>query len=458
MSASIDIIKELRSLLPANELFAGSDVPPRAAIDMSGMAGNLPLALVRPSSVEHLSKALKACHEAGQSIVPQGGLSGLSGGAVPNEDDIALSLESFSGIEEIDPVAGTMLVRAGTILETAQEAAAEHGMYIPVDLGARGSATIGGMIATNAGGIRVLRHGVMRANVLALEAVLADGTILSNMRPFLKNNTGYDLKQMFIGSEGTLGVITRAVINLEPLPANRQTALCSLERYEDVLAFLTLARSKLSGLSAFEVMWGSYVEYNQRVEGLKFFDQVAPFAVIIENETISAELDDGFEEFLGSALEEGILSDGLIAQSEREAQSFWVIREGYKMFELIPQLINYDVSIQIGQMNTYVDRLTNDIKQHFPNFKAYFFGHLADCNLHIAIDCDIFDETVSAEIARLTYDLVEELEGSVSAEHGIGVLKRKYLHQTRNAIEIGMMKSFKNTLDPTGILNPGKVL
>lgn len=458
MSASTDIIAELCSLLPANELFAGSDVPPRAANDMSGMEGNLPLALVRPSSVEHLSEALKTCHDAGQSIVPQGGLSGLSGGAVPNADDIALSLESFTGIEEIDPVAGTMLVRAGTILETAQEAAAEHGMYIPVDLGARGSATIGGMIATNAGGIRVLRHGMMRANVLALEAVLADGTILSNMRPFLKNNTGYDLKQMFIGSEGTLGVITRAVLNLEPLPANRQTALCSFDRYEDVVAFLTLARSKLTGLSAFEVMWGSYVDYNQRVEGLKFFDQVPLFAVIIENETITTELDDSFEEFLGSALESGILSDGLIAQSEREAQSFWAIREGYKMFELIPHLINYDVSIPIDQMNTYVDRLTDAIKKHFPNFKAYFFGHLADCNLHIAIDCDIFDENISAEVARLTYDLVEELEGSVSAEHGIGVLKRKYLHQTRSTIEINLMKSFKRTLDPTGILNPGKVL
>ena len=458
MSASIDIIEELRSLLPGNEFLVGDDVPARAATDMSGMEGNLPLALVRPSSVENLSKTLKACHEAGQSIVPQGGLSGLSGGAVPNANDIALSLESFSGVEEIDPIAGTMLVRAGTILETAQEAAAEHGMYIPVDLGARGSATIGGMIATNAGGIRVLRHGMMRANVLALEAVLADGAILSNMRPFLKNNTGYDLKQMFIGSEGTLGVITRAVLKLEPLPTNRQTALCSLDRYEDVLAFLTLARSKLSGLSAFEVMWGPYVEYNQRVEGLKLFGQVPPFAVIIENESITAELDDSFEEFLGSALGDGILSDGLIAQSEREAQSFWVVREGYKMFELIPHLINYDVSIQIDQMNTYVDHLTDAIKKHFPKFKTYFFGHLADCNLHIAIDCDTFDETISAKIARLTYDLVEELEGSVSAEHGIGVLKRKYLHQTRNPIEIEMMKSIKNTLDPNGILNPGKVL
>ena len=152
------------------------------------------------------------------------------------------------------------------------------------------------------------------------------------------------------------------------------------------------------------------------------------------------------------------MSDGLIAQSEREAQSFWAIREGYKMFELIPHLINYDVSIPIDQMNTYVDRLTDAIKKHFPNFKAYFFGHLADCNLHIAIDCDIFDENISAEVARLTYDLVEELEGSVSAEHGIGVLKRKYLHQTRSTIEINLMKSFKRTLDPTGILNPGKVL
>lgn len=273
---------------------------------------------VRPRSVEDISKALRVCNSHRSPVVVQCGLTGLAGGANPDQKHVLIAMDLLAGVEEIDAAAGTMTVLAGTILEVAQKAAEDAGFLLPIDLGARGSCQIGGNIATNAGGIRVISYGVTRDNVLGLEAVLADGTIVSSLNRMQKNNTGYDLKQLFIGSEGTLGVITRAVLKLKPYPVHRATALCALRGHEDVVALLRQAQQSLPGLSAFELMWETFFRFSSEAESFKAFELNYPFTVIIEQSSETIWL----EEFLGAMFEVGLISDALISQSEKERNQF----------------------------------------------------------------------------------------------------------------------------------------
>ena len=306
-----DLLTALQSRLDDTVLFVGDRIPEKARSDASLSGHDLPWAYVRPTALEHITAALSACHAHGRAVTIQGGMTGLAGGANPERHDVVIALDRFSGIEEIDTAAGTMTVKAGTVLEVAQKAAEEAGFLLPIDLGARGSCQIGGNIATNAGGIRVIRHGVTRDNILGLEAVLADGTVISSLNRLRKNNTGYDLKQLFIGSEGTLGVITRAVIRLQPLPVGKVTALVALSTYDAAVRLLTRAQAGLAGLTAFEIMWESYVSFSSKAEGLTLFDRSHPFAVIIEQS--GAPDAEALETFLGGMFEEGLIEDALLA-------------------------------------------------------------------------------------------------------------------------------------------------
>jgi FAD/FMN-containing dehydrogenase len=252
---SLTIIDELKRALGGDAVLTGDEIGERYRSDASQTGKHLPKAVLRPASVEAVAAVLRICNAHRQGVVPQGGLTGLAGAANPAAADFALSLEHLSGVEEIDEAAQTMTVKAGTPLEAAQNAAAAQGFLLPIDLGARGSCQIGGNLSTNAGGIRVIRHGVTRDNVLGLEVVLADGAVLTMLNKMAKNNTGYDLRQLFIGAEGTLGVITRAVLRLKPLPQGRSTAFCALATYDDVVALLNRARGELAGLPSFEAMW-----------------------------------------------------------------------------------------------------------------------------------------------------------------------------------------------------------
>jgi FAD/FMN-containing dehydrogenase len=413
----------------------------------------MPLAVVRPVSVEEVATALRICNDHGQPVVPQGGMTGLAGGANPRAGDIALSLERLSGVEAIDAAAGTMTVLAGTVLEVAQKAAEEAGFLLPIDLGARGSCQIGGNLSTNAGGIRVITHGVTRDNVLGLEAVLADGTVISSLNRMQKNNTGYDLKQLFIGSEGTLGVITRAVLKLKPMPSARATALCGLERYEDVVRLLNQARKSLGGLSAFELMWQDFFRFSREAEGFKFFDIDYPFTVIVEQ---SGE-DINLEEFLGVMFEEGLIADALLAQSEKDRERFWKVREGLSL-DALPGLINFDVSLPIGALDDYARAVTAALEAEYPGIHVSVFGHVADSNIHLCISAGRADEATEHRIDTIVYEHVQAHQGSISAEHGIGTLKRDYLPYSRSPEELALMRRIKAALDPNGILNPTKVL
>lgn len=448
------LIEDLATLLGPLGCLTGDRIAEAARSDASGTGRALPLALLRPATVEEVSRALSLCHQGGQSVVPQGGMTGLAGGANPRAGDIALSLTRLGGIEEIDRDGATMTLKAGTVLQTAQEAAAEAGFLFPIDLGARGSCTVGGNIATNAGGLRVIRDGMTRDNLLGIEAVLADGTVLSNLGKMVKNNTGYDLRHLFAGSEGTLGVITRAVFRLRPLPRARATALCALQGYADVLALLALARTDLPGLSAYEAMWRDYFALNQSLAGLRLFAEAPAFAVILEAQSDTPVL----EAFLERAYEAGLVADALVAQTETEARDFWTVREGHAMDAHLPGLINLDVSMPVGRLDDFAQACREAVLTRFPGGHVSFFGHVGDSNLHVAISLPGSPEAAAHEVEEIAYGLVRGFDGSVSAEHGIGTLKRDWLGYSRSPAEIGAMRAIKAALDPKGLLNPGKLL
>lgn len=453
-AGQMTLADELAVLLGPQGFLTGDRIPEAARSDASRTGRALPLAVLRPATVEEVSAALALCHAAGQPVVPQGGMTGLAGGANPRAGDIALSLQRLSGIEEIDAEAATMTVRAGTVLQTAQEAAEKAGFLFPVDLGARGSCTVGGNIATNAGGLRVIRDGMTRDNLLGIEVALADGTVLTNLGKMVKNNTGYDLRHLFAGSEGTLGVIIRAVFRLRPLPRARATALCALASYADVLTFLAMARADLPGLSAFEAMWHDYFSLSQSLAGLRLFADVPAFSVIVEAQSDTSVL----EAFLARAFEAGLIADALIAQTEADARDFWTVREGHALDAHLPGLINLDVSMPVGRLDDFARACRKALLARFPGAHVSFFGHVGDSNLHVAVALPGGAEDTGHDVDRIAYGLVRDLGGSVSAEHGIGTLKRDWLDHSRSAAERATMGAIKAALDPKGILNPGKVL
>ncbi|WP_428925055.1 FAD-binding oxidoreductase [Marinibacterium sp. SX1] len=418
--------------------------------DASGhRAEGLPLALLRPATGDEIAAAMAICHRHGLAVVPQGGLSGLAGAANAGPGQIALSLARFHGIETIDSASGAMVVRAGTVLQTAQEAAAEAGFLLPIDLGARGSCQVGGIVATNAGGVRVLRHGTTRDNVLGLEAVLPDGRVISHLNRVTKDNTGYDLRHLLIGSEGTLAVITRVVLRLRPLPAPPETALCALPDFDAVIALMGDARARLD-LSAFEVMWRDHFEMSG---GAGLFAERPPLVVLIEAEG------GGLEPVLEAAFEAGLITDALLAKSGAEARRFWEIRESLHPTRDLDGLLNLDVSLPVAAMAPFVADCTARVRALDPAADCYFFGHVGDGNLHLMAALPGLDwQAGETALQAAAYDLVRAAGGSISAEHGIGTLKRPFLGQSRSADEIALMRAIKAVFDPAGRMNPGKLL
>lgn len=441
----------LASVLGPRGFIDGPDVPEAARSDWSHTGRHLPVALLRPASTAEVAAALALCHRHRQPVVVQGGMTGLAGGANATGGEVSLSLQRLSGVEEIDADAGAMVVRAGTVLAEAQEAARAAGFLLPVDLGARGSAQVGGLVATNAGGLKVIRHGTVRDNLLGVEAVLADGRVLSHLSRTVKDNTGYDLRHLVCGSEGTLAVVTRAVLRLRPLPPAGDTALCALPSFEAVLALLALARRHLT-VAAFEAMWRDYLALNQELTGCRPFADPPPFAVLVETEG------PGLVDLLGEALEEGILTDALVAGSLAEARGFWELREGMAMDDALPGLVNLDIALAPGRMAAFAEHCAAGIRALHPAAHVSFYGHVGDGNLHVAAAVPFGGEGATHAIERIAYDLVRALDGSISAEHGIGLLKRDWLAHSRSPDEIAAMRALKAALDPLGLLNPGKVL
>ena len=421
-------------------------------------------ALARPASTSQVSDLLRIASTTGQTIVTHGGRTTCVDGVQAQSDDIILSLERMNCILEIDPVEGVAVVEAGVVLQTLQDAVASEGMFLPLDLGARGTCTIGGNVATNAGGVNVLRYGMMRNLVLGLEAVLPTGEVISSMNRMLKNNSGYDLKQLFIGTEGTLGVVTKVVLRLEPSISDRDVAMVALGSFDALLRLQSDAKRILAAdMLSFEVMWGAYydavtVEGGHRAP----LPREAPFYVLIEAVTDASrsEKDRGLVPFLERCFEAGMLNDGVVAASERERAEFWKVRDDFERILGEPPVYLYDVSLPLRSMDAYIRDLEEAFGNAFPQGLLHVFGHLCDGNLHLFLTPRSASEDLH-EIRRVAdetvYITLARYHGAVSAEHGIGREKKDWLHISRSSEEIALMRKLKRTLDPANILNRGLV-
>ncbi len=437
-------------------------------VEMRDMfSGRTPMVL-RPGSVAEVAEILKLANETATPIVPQGGNTGLVGGQTPLNNEIVLSLNRLDRIREVDPTSNTMTCEAGVTLQRAREAAAAVDRLYPQLLPSEGTCTIGGNLSTNAGGTAALAHGVARSHVLGVEVVLADGRILRNLNKLKKDNTGYDLKNLFIGAEGTLGVITAAVLRLVPRPRSVETAFVGLGSPEAALELLTMASENAGpGVTSYEIMSRTGLELAVRHgEGCR--DPLAsphPWYVLIElSSQAKTGLRDVIEDLLAQGLQRGLLADAAIAESLEQAKAFWRIREMLgEVQRHAGGSIKHDVSVPVAAVPEFINEASAAVAALIPGARPLPFGHLGDGNIHYNViqpaDVDKADFLKRwDEVNAVVFAVVKKFGGSISAEHGIGVLKRDLLPTVKDPVALDLMKSLKHMLDPKNILNPGKVL
>ncbi|MGB1444651.1 MAG: FAD-binding oxidoreductase [Flavobacteriaceae bacterium] len=421
------------------------------------------LAVVFPRNTKEVSAIMRLCHENNQAVVIHGGVTNLVGATQTEKNHLVLSLDKMNAIEEIDEQSRTITVQAGTILEQAIDAADEKNLFLPLSFGAKGSAQVGGVISTNAGGLRVFRYGMTRQNVLGLEAVLADGTIVSSLKKIIKDNSGYDLKQLFIGAEGTLGIVTKVIFRLQEKPMSRSSAIVGVESYENVVALLKFMEKGLAGaLTGFELMWQR--TYRAMTQAPSTYvaplPDHYPYYVFIESLGSNQQKDlERLEDLIGEALEQEIVGDGVLAQSERELQSIWKIREDVSVLADQAQYDqHFDISLPIPVIGKEVDLAIEQLEQLDVVECIFPFGHVADGNIHFIVGKKENSPAIVEAINAIIYANLAENNGSVSAEHGIGLDKKAYLSTSRSKAEIELMRLLKKTLDPKGILNPGRII
>jgi FAD/FMN-containing dehydrogenase len=432
-----------------------------------GTVSGRTLVMLSPDSPRQVAEIVKACAAAKVGIVPQGGNTGLCGGAIPDDsgEQVLLSLSRLNRIRSIDAADFSMTLEAGCVLQTAQEAAARHQRLLPLSLAAEGSCQIGGNISTNAGGINVLRYGTMRQQVLGLEVVLADGTLWDGLRALRKDTGGYDMKQVFIGSEGTLGIITAATLRLFPAISARTTALLAVPAAMDAVRLLGDFQSQpASEVLACELMSNRAYRYGfNHVQATRApLGTEYPWYVLLESATDDA--DEQLQSAIAGAMESGQVLDAVIAKNVAEADKIWQIRHSISAGQkLVGVSLKHDISVPVGRIGEFLDAAEREILALVPQARIVAFGHVGDGNLHYNItqpadaDGESFRESGLAA-SRAVYDLVAALGGSFSAEHGVGVVKKQYLRAYRSTIEVDMMRTLKDAMDPQNILNPGKVI
>ncbi|MBS0234264.1 MAG: FAD-binding oxidoreductase [Proteobacteria bacterium] len=432
--------------------------------------GKTPVVL-RPGSTDEVSRILALAYAEGIAIVPQGGNTGLVGGQIPSNDgnEIVLSLARLKNVRNVDAVGGTMVVEAGVTLTEAQNAAKAAGRLFPLSLASEGSAQIGGVLATNAGGTAVVAYGNARSLTLGLEAVLADGRVWNGLRRLKKDNTGYDLRDLFIGSEGTLGVITAACLKLFPIPAERETAIVAFKTPEAALKLFRRAEAEAGqSLTAFE-FWADRAQefaltYMPHLRD-PFTDQYPWYALIeLSHGGSGARAANTIEPLLTSAHGQGLILDAAIARSLRQAEDFWRLRDAFSEAQKgAGGSIKHDISVPIARIPDFLRRAADVVERIAPGARPVPFGHFGDGNLHYNVSQpERADRTMFLALwdpmSDAIFELVTELGGSISAEHGIGQMKRDVLKRYKSAIELDVMRAIKQALDPKGILNPGKVL
>lgn len=469
MNKFADALDRIRDVVGPKGWIDGSDMAPYL-IEPRGHYQGASAGVVRPASTDEVARVVAICAEAGLCITPQSGNTGLVGGGVPTYPDgngIVLSTERLSAVREIDSLNRTITVEAGVILADVQAAAEDAGALFPLSLAAEGSCRIGGNLATNAGGVQVLRYGNARDMVLGLEVVLADGRVWDGLRGLRKDNTGYDLKHLFIGSEGTLGVITAATLKLFPRPTVREVAICAASEPTKIMQlFARIGDSLGDAVTAFEIINRFALEITAaNIPGVRdpFTGTHGQYA-LIEVAGQSAGLREQLEAALDTALQEGIIEDAVIATSGTQGQELWRLRESIpEAQKLVGGSIKHDVSVAVSKLPEFLRRATEMVETELPGVRVCAFGHAGDGNIHFNLSQppdsssgEFMDKRI--QINRLVHDLVCEMGGSFGAEHGIGQLKTGDMARYKSDVELDLMRTLKAALDPQGIMNPGKVL
>jgi FAD/FMN-containing dehydrogenase len=443
-----------------------ADIAPYVTEERDLFHGRSPLVL-RPASTEQVAAICKLATEHRIALVPQGGNTGLVGGQTPHNGEVVISLKRMDKIREIDTASNTMTCEAGVILQVAQQRAAEVDRLFPLSLGAEGSCTIGGNLSTNAGGTTALAYGVAREMALGLEVVLPDGRIMNLLSKLKKDNTGYDLRNLFIGAEGTLGIITAATLKMFPKPRAIETAYVGLKSPAQALKLLSLSQNEAAGtLTSFELLSSTAVDFSIR-HGIDVRDPLAdkhPWYVLME---LSSPRDDAraaLEAILAKALEDGIVDDAVIAANLSQRQAFWKLRDEMSAAQK-PEggSIKHDISVPVAAVPDFIEQADAAVTKLIPGSRPVPFGHLGDGNLHYNVSQPIGANAADFldrwhEVNAVVFDIVLKMGGSISAEHGIGVLKRDELPDVKDKVAIALMRQIKAMLDPLGIMNPGKVL
>lgn len=420
-----------------------------------------PLAIALPASIEEVQGIMRWANDHKVAIVPSGGRTGLSGGAVAANGELVLSLERMNRVLGFDAVDRTLTVQPGIALEAVHTAAREHGLIYPVDFAARGSCSIGGNIATNAGGIRVIRYGNTREWIAGLKVVAGNGELLDLNRGLIKNSSGYDLRQLMIGSEGTLGVVVEATLRLTDPPPASQVMLLALPDMEALMQVFALFRAKLS-LQAFEFFTDVALKHVLAHGAQRAIDGDYPYYVVTEFDAADERAQETALTVFEQGMEQGWIADGVMAQSDAQAAALWRLREGITESLAPHKPYKNDISVRIGAVPTFLQEIQALLAREYPQMEVVWFGHIGDGNLHINVlkPAALSDTDFIAQCEHVTKLLAETLKrhgGSISAEHGIGLVKRAYLESTRSAAEIALMRGVKAVFDPNGILNPGKL-
>lgn len=463
-----DLIDAFRKIVGEKYAITDPDLQEAYLVEMRDLyRGRTPVVL-RPGTVEEVAAILKLANETRTAVVPQGGNTGLVGGQIPHHGEVVLSLTRLDRIREVDPLSNTMTVEAGVTLQRAREAAAEADRLYPQLLPSEGTCTIGGNLSTNAGGTAALAHGIARSHALGLEVVLADGRVLHNLNKLKKDNTGYDLKNLFIGAEGTLGVITAAVLRLVPRPRSIETAFVGVPSPRAALELLKLAEERSAGgVTSFELMLRDGVDAVVKYDAASRnpLAEPHPWYVLVElSSQATVGLRESMEDILTTGAERELVRDATIAESVEQGKAFWRIRELFgEMQRHVGASIKHDVSVPVSAIPDFIERADAAVKTFIPGCRTLPFGHLGDGNIHYnviqPVDADgrAFLKRWD-EVSAVVFEVVKKLGGSISAEHGIGVMKRDILPEYKDPVAIDLMRSIKRLLDPNGILNPGKVI
>lgn len=458
----VEFLDALRAIVGQAHVRTGAEVQ---VLDAGWHPDNLAAGLmVLPASTAEVAEVVRLCRQHGVPIVPQGGRTGLVGGAISHPGEVIVSFTRMQQIECLDAVSRIAVVQGGVTLESLQQAAAAEGLEPGIDIPARGSATIAGMVSTNAGGIMAFRNGVMRHRVLGLEAVLADGSVYSDLTQVVKNSAGYDLKHLFIGAEGSLGLVTRVVLKLDPLPTASATALLGLPSVQAALDAIRWAMNIETGhLRAAEALWQRYIQLTAKAlhwsePGMEMDQPI--FLLLSLGGAHEQPLQDAFETLFGQVLEHYPQATGIIASSARQERDLWRLREDTDaLYRVHPAAPSYDVSVPLSSLAAYLDEVLVGLPKIDPELQPYVFGHLADGNLHIILNCSgALAPDLSAQVEAVLYGKLRALGGSFSAEHGVGSKRIGAMFDTLDPVKLATMAKVKLMLDSGGLFNPGKVL